>query len=349
MMERWWRFLRRGAAMVAIGAALWTLRGLLPQLSPGQLATAWRDIPAGALGWSLAATATSFACLAGYEWFASKRVVPGRIPVWTALRVGAISHAISNTLGFHALTASVVRYRMYRPQAIGVADVARLMAMVAACLAVGVASTMALAMAWLRAGVPGLVIATAALLLLAWVLSAATTNVRLSSEWPRIGPIGMVAVFLAGVLETAAAMAALYILLPDEVGRTLVQFAPIFIGATVLGIVSHAPGGVGVFEAAILALIPGHAAELLASLLCYRVIYNLLPFAISSVLAMIALHGQRKDSVGGWVSPDGSLLVEVQTPQMPDSNGMPAAAAVGGSNQEQLPLLGEYDSVRLAD
>ncbi len=313
MMGRWRQSARWGLALAAIIAALWTLRGLLPEVSPAQLATAWHRIPPVALGLSLTATATSFACLAGYEWFAGHQVAPGRIPPWTALRVGAIAHAISNTLGFHALTASVLRYHLYRPQALGIADVGRLMAMVAACLAAGVMATMALALAWLKAGVPGLVIATGLLLLFAWGLSAAMTHVRLSSRWPRIEPTRMVGVLMVGVLETAAAMAALYVLLPDNVGATFVQFVPIFIGATVVGIVSHAPGGVGVFEAAMLAMLPGHPAELLASLLCYRVIYNLLPFAVSSVLAIVALHAQRKGLVRRRIPTDGSLLVEVKT------------------------------------
>jgi uncharacterized membrane protein YbhN (UPF0104 family) len=313
LIGRWQQSARWGLALAAILAALWKLSGLLPEVSPGQLATAWHKIPLGALGWSLTATATSFAFLAGYEWFASQQVAPGRIPTLTALRVGAITHAISNTLGFHALTASVLRYHLYRPQALGIADVGRLMAMVAACLAAGVMATMGLAVAWLKAGVPGLVIAMGLLLLLAWGLSAAMRHVRLWPAWPRIDPTRMVGVLMVGVLETVAALAALYVLLPDNVGTTLVQFVPIFIGATLLGIVSHSPGGVGVFEAAILAMLPGHPAALLASLLCHRVIYNLLPFAASSVLAIVALHEQRKDSVRRRISPDGALLVEVQT------------------------------------
>ncbi len=312
-MGRWRRSARWGLALAAILVALWTLRGLLPELSTVQLAAAWHKIPLGAMGLSLTATATSFVCPAGYEWFASQQVAPGRIPVSTALRVGAITHAISNTLGFHALTASVLRYHLYRPQTLGIADVGRLMAMVAACLAAGVMATMGLALAWLKTGVPGLAIAMGLLLLLAWGLSAATTHVRLSSAWPRINPARMVGLLMVGVLETAAALAALYILLPDNVATTLVQFVPIFIAATLLGIISHSPGGVGVFEAAILAMLPAHPAELLASLLCYRVIYNLLPFAASSVLALVALHEQRKDSVRRRIPPDGALLVEVQT------------------------------------
>ena len=256
-----------------------------------QLAAAWQDTSPEALGWSLAATAVSFVCLASYEWFASQLVAPGRIPALTALRVGAITHAIANTLGFHALTAGVLRYQLYRPQTLGKADIARLMAVVAASLAVGVSVTVLMAEGWLKAGVFGLVFGVGLSVLLGWAGPAALMQVRRLSTWPQPGAARMTGITIVGMLETAAALVALYVLLPATTEMpTLVQFVPIFVGATVLGIVSHAPGGVGVFETAILAMLPGHAPEVLVSLLAYRVIYNLLPFTIASVAAIISLR-----------------------------------------------------------
>ncbi|WP_159016005.1 hypothetical protein [Cognatiluteimonas profundi] len=312
-MARWWRSARWCGALLAAAAVVWELRRLLHGLSREQLALAWRDTSPAALGWSLAATAVSFACLAGYEWFGSQQVALGRIPALTALRVGAITHAIANTLGFHALTAGVLRYQLYRPQTIGKADIARLMAVVAACLAAGVITAVVLAQGWLKAGVIGLVVALGFSSLLACVVPAAMKRVRRLSAWPRPGPLRMVGLLIVGVLETAAALGALYVLLPATTDMpTLVQFVPIFVGATLLGIVSHAPGGVGVFEAAILAMLPGHVPELLVSLLSYRVIYNLLPFAIASVVAIRSLRHRGNgfsstvDSAGWRVAGAGT-------------------------------------------
>jgi uncharacterized membrane protein YbhN (UPF0104 family) len=243
--------------------------------------------------------------LAGYEWFASQQVAPGRIPAWTALRVGAIAHAISNTLGFHALTASLLRYHLYRPLGLGKGEVARLMIVVAACLAAGVAVTVLLAMGWLKAGLPGLGAAIGVSLCLGWLMSAATKRLRRATALSRLDPTRTIVLLVIGVLETLAALVALYVLLPATTGTpTLAQFIPIFVGATLLGVVSHAPGGVGVFEAAILALVPGHAAELLVSLLCYRLIYNLLPFSAAAALALASLPS-RRDRVSSRVGNAG--------------------------------------------
>lgn len=304
-MARPLAYARWCGALLATTAVLWELCRLLRGMSWEQLVLALHAISPAALGDSLAATAVSFACLAGYEWFASQVVAPGRIPVLTALRVGATSHAIANTLGFHALTAGVLRYRLYRPHTIGKADIARLMAVVAICLAVGVSVTMLLAEGWLKGGLIGLVCALIVSSLLGGAVPIAMRRVRRLSAWPRPGAARMTGLLIVGMLETAAALGALYVLLPETTDMpTLVQFAPIFVGATVLGIVSHAPGGVGVFETAILAMLPGHAPEVLVSLLSYRVIYNLLPFAIASVAAIVSLR-QRGNAVSSTAGSAG--------------------------------------------
>lgn len=120
-----WRSARWFGALLALAVVAWELRRLPDGLSREQLTLAWQHTSPAAMAWSLMATTVSFACLAGYEWFASQQVAPGRIPAWTALRVGAITHAIANTLGFHALTAGVLRYQLYRTQTIDKAEVAR--------------------------------------------------------------------------------------------------------------------------------------------------------------------------------------------------------------------------------
>ena len=51
-----------------------------------------------------------------------------------------------------------------------------------------------------------------------------------------------------------------------------------------LGIASHSPGGLGVFEATMLKGVGGSPDQLLASLLLFRVIYYLVPFVLALAL-----------------------------------------------------------------
>lgn len=96
-----------------------------------------------------------------------------------------------------------------------------------------------------------------------------------------------------GAVESAAAIGALYVLLPVDLTPPFSVFAVGCIAAVAMGVVAHAPGGIGVFEASVTALLGGAGrADLLAALLLYRAIYNLIPFALSAVA--LALIGSQR-------------------------------------------------------
>jgi uncharacterized membrane protein YbhN (UPF0104 family) len=66
--------------------------------------------------------------------------------------------------------------------------------------------------------------------------------------------------------------------------------AVIFVAATLLGFASHAPGGLGVFDAAMMvALWQFDKEDLLAGLLLFRLLYYVIPFALS-----LAVLGTRE-------------------------------------------------------
>jgi uncharacterized membrane protein YbhN (UPF0104 family) len=71
-------------------------------------------------------------------------------------------------------------------------------------------------------------------------------------------------------------------LLPNYPPIDLAVLTVIFVVATLLGFLSHTPGSLGVFDAAMLiALTQYGREELLASLLVFRVLYFILPFALA--------------------------------------------------------------------
>ena len=89
---------------------------------------------------------------------------------------------------------------------------------------------------------------------------------------------------MAGGLEMLAAIGALYVLLPPGSAPPFIDFVPIYVGAVLVGLVSHVPGGLGVFEVIVLAAFPAPArADALAAMLCYRLTYSLVPFALAGM------------------------------------------------------------------
>src|SRR5665811_1450002 len=88
-----------------------------------------------------------------------------------------------------------------------------------------------------------------------------------------------------GILDLGCCALAMYMLLPAEPNIGFVTLAVVFVSATLLGFASHAPGGLGVFDAAMLvALWQFDKEDVLAGLLLFRVLYYLAPFVIALII-----------------------------------------------------------------
>ena len=100
------------------------------------------------------------------------------------------------------------------------------------------------------------------------------------------GPLTLFQIAI-GIVDLACCAAAMYMLVPDDPHVGFVTVAVIFVAATLLGFASHAPGGLGVFDAAMLvALWQFDKGDLLAGLLLFRLLYYIIPFVLS--LAVLA-------------------------------------------------------------
>jgi uncharacterized membrane protein YbhN (UPF0104 family) len=95
---------------------------------------------------------------------------------------------------------------------------------------------------------------------------------------------------LIGVVDLGFCALAMYLLMPAQPDIDFVSLAVVFILATLLGFASHAPGSLGVFDAAMLVALPQFGREqLLATLVVFRILYFVIPFAIS-----ISIMGMRE-------------------------------------------------------
>jgi len=87
---------------------------------------------------------------------------------------------------------------------------------------------------------------------------------------------------MIGVVDLGFCALAMYLLMPTQPHIDFVSLAVVFILATLLGFASHAPGSIGVFDAAMLVALPQFGKEqLLATLVVFRILYFLIPFGIS--------------------------------------------------------------------
>jgi phosphatidylglycerol lysyltransferase len=271
---RWLRLLGPVFALALVALAARHLAGLDPRAVVEALGALSPARWAAALG----ATALSFAALAGAEVLAV-RALGLPLPTATVVGGGLAGWAVGQALGPAWLSGGAVRLRVYGRAGVTGGDVARI---VGATLGgfwaslVLLAAVAALAAPGLRlAG--GLVLAAAAVAVAvlpgrSWTVRGVTLVVPARATLAR-----QVAV---GALDTVAACLALAACLPASVPFPTLLGA--FSGALVAGVASGAPGGLGALDAALVTLLPQvPAAEVLAGLLAWRLVYAVVPLVLA--------------------------------------------------------------------
>jgi uncharacterized membrane protein YbhN (UPF0104 family) len=77
----------------------------------------------------------------------------------------------------------------------------------------------------------------------------------------------------------------MYMLLPESANIGYLPFMAIYLASVLAGVLSHVPAGLGVLESMLLLLLPDvPPADLLAAVLLYRVIYEILPLLVALAL-----------------------------------------------------------------
>ena len=112
-------------------------------------------------------------------------------------------------------------------------------------------------------------------------------------------PVALLQLVLA-VLDWLFAAATLYVLLPP-VGLGYLAFAGLFTAASIAGVISHVPAGLGVFEAVLLVAMPegAHLPGVAAALIVYRLIYYLLPLLLAALAFALARGEARRGGRSG--------------------------------------------------
>ncbi|UUT24813.1 bifunctional lysylphosphatidylglycerol flippase/synthetase MprF [Pseudomonas sp. T8] len=294
--------------LLLFGIALIACRHLLSELDLYALHDSILDVPKPALLGALAATVVGFVILLGYEWSAS-RYAGVNLPSRTLALGGFTAFAIGNAIGLSLLSGGSVRYRLYARHGVGAGDVAHMTLFASLSLgcalpplaALATLSNLPAASAALRLSEGLLASIAGAVLLLCAILVIGIYRRRLP-EQPLPGNLlvkaGRRTLRLPGrrltllqllitALDVAAAATVLYLLLPEA--PPFGAFLLVYLLALAAGVLSHVPGGVGVFEAILLAAFADKlgAAPLAAALLLYRLIYVILPMLVACVLLLI--------------------------------------------------------------
>ncbi|MDH0124965.1 bifunctional lysylphosphatidylglycerol flippase/synthetase MprF [Brucella intermedia GD04153] len=309
---RYQHFLFPIAGIAIALLAIYVLENLLQHTSRTETLAALHNISWATLALAVFFTALSYAAVALYDVVAVDTIAPNQIPRRLAAVAGAAGYAISNALGFSLLTGGALRYRIYAAEGVSLADIGKivgtswfaiwfaLIIMVGAALLIDPRDV-----PWLSAIdsridiVAGIAILGGIGWLIYW-LSHGQRSFTIGSFSLRLpNSKGALLQIFAGLVDVGAAAATLYVLMPADAVPSFAVFALVYVIAIVLGIASHAPGGLGAFEATIIAgLGLGGKPDAIAALLAYRLIYTIMPLVVATAGILIWEIMRRRHMLG---------------------------------------------------
>jgi uncharacterized membrane protein YbhN (UPF0104 family) len=296
------------ASIVIVSVSIFIFGRTLVKIDLAEFESAFRATGADQILMAFGLAATSYVALTGYDALALRHLGV-RVPYPLTALASFTSYAISFTLGFPLVTGGAVRFWIYGPAGLSAGKIASLTVVAGITFWLGMGMVLAAGFLFDAQAIGEInhlaapinqAIGAALILLLAayliWVtrLRQRGRGVLLHFRLP--GPLLTLGQTTLGVIDVCAAAGALYILLPAGHGVGFLAFAALYSFAAMLGIASHSPGGLGVFEATMIKGVGGSADQLLAALLLFRVIYYIVPFLLA--LALLGAH----EAVRRWRS-----------------------------------------------
>jgi glycosyltransferase 2 family protein len=282
---------------IVLGAAA-VLYHLLRGIEIGKVVAAleaqsiWHVAVAGAL------VIAGYCNLIGYDLFALHRIGKPDIPLRVVAFASFTSYTIGHSLGAATLTCGLVRFRVYsfwQMNLVHIAKIALFTGMtywLGNIIVLGGAAAYApQALATLDhlpvslnrlAGCGGIL---AVLCYLVWLAGGRRLIGRDNWQVALPGVRGTLLQIGIGALDRMLASLSMYMLLPASPAVAFTTVLVVFVLATLLGIVSHTPGSLGVVEAAVLVGLPQYPREeLLAALVTFRVLDFVLPLLLATAM-----------------------------------------------------------------
>ncbi|WP_075217213.1 UPF0104 family protein [Mongoliimonas terrestris] len=307
------RLIRWAGPVVAVGlivSASFVLWQMVTSMSYADVERAILTMSPWRILASFLFTAIGLASLACYDVVGV--LVISRKPAFTLRRAAAgslIANIFANVLGLPLLSGGSARYRIYSMVGASFSVVGRLIVMSWLTMWSGIVAVLGLSLTF-EAGrdVPvfghhlvdrgiGVLLVLAIVGFVVWV-GAKRRAIRLGGWTIRL-PNTAMALFmvLVGAVDLVAAASALWILLPADAAPDLARYIVAYSVGLVAGIAANTPGGIGVFEAALVTgLGIAERPDVAAALILFRLIYFVVPLVFAlALLGLIELRQRRID------------------------------------------------------
>ncbi|WP_233590270.1 bifunctional lysylphosphatidylglycerol flippase/synthetase MprF [Dyella dinghuensis] len=295
------RFGGPALSVLMLCLALWALYRLAGEVSYHQVGEYMHRLRRGRIGQAIVLTALGYAVMPLYDLFALN-AIGRKLPRPRVALISFISYAFSNTLGMAMLVSGSIRYRFYIQAGLSTIEVAKVVLFCTISFWLGLFAITGVTLLFvpIPRSLPlgsvhlllGIVLCAIPLL---WLAGGAIFRrpVKLWRWDVRLPPVSIgLRQVVVGAIDWGLAAAVLYALMPDELVLHFGSFLAIFALAQIAGLISHVPGGLGVFEAVMLAGFGATgnqalSAPILGALAAYRGVYYLLPLCAAAVVVVV--------------------------------------------------------------
>lgn len=272
----------------------------------------------------------NYIILIGYDWLALI-AIRKPLPLRRTALVSFIGQAVSYNFGA-LLGGTTVRYRFYSAWGFSLEEIVRLVLMLAVTFWVGALGLCGLVFIISPPDIPiellekmplkdvrilGVILLSIAMTYLVMCFFVRKPVHIFGKEFVFPPPkIAILQAIVAGV-DLIAAAGCMYVLLPSDLNITFIQFLPSYLMAQVAVVLTHVPGGVGVFELVILHMTHTPREQVVvAAVLCFRIIYFILPLLGAAVLLAVYEAHQRKNMLreaGRWLNVLSHTIAAIAT------------------------------------
>src|SRR5580692_10620256 len=300
-----WKRLGIAASLLIIAFAITTLVRTLKGVDTGVILIALTEISPHRIVLAALCVVGAFCTLSFYDFFALRTIGKKHVPYRIAALSSFTSYSIGHNIGATVFTGGAIRFRIYADYGLTAIDVAKICFLSGLTFWLGNLFVLGFGMAWHPEAASAMDLLPAAINRLialgcltgiaayfTWLVMGKNRRELGQNGWKVVLPSARLTLLqiLIGVVDLGFCATAMYLLMPMQPDIDFISLAVVFILATLLGFASHAPGSLGVFDAAMLVALPEFGREqLLATLVVFRILYFMIPFGTA-----ISIMGTRE-------------------------------------------------------
>ncbi|MBX5453515.1 MAG: phosphatidylglycerol lysyltransferase domain-containing protein [Acidobacteriia bacterium] len=297
-LKSWIRNAPAIVGVVLLVGAIWVVRSEFRHLKIEDIAKAIHAVPLPALVRAGIFTVLAYGVLTLYDFLGT--IYAGRkVPYSRVAFASFCAYALSHNLGFSALSGAAVRYRLYALWGLTPSQIGKLVAFCSLTFGLGGMVLGAIILFFEPTAVPligtrfpvQLLHAFGAILI--GIVIAYITVARVVRRFQLFGHaielpgirMAILQVLLA-TADVAVTAAIFYALLPEGRDLTFLRFLAVYVVAYSAGLAATLPGGIGVFDSAMLLGLAPYVAPpaAVSAILIFRLYYYVIPLFLAATL-----------------------------------------------------------------